>query len=538
MPSVCRAYSDALLPLEQAESRLAWTCTPGAMDGGRAVTWLRFENWDRAHPPRYFTSPLTKFAGAKIAAFDFDGTMRIREYGAADARPRLASQTFRLTLPMATDQTRAYIVAIDRPHSVTLAGEAALAPERVQRVALIAMVLVSVAAGMLVMPFLFDLLFFLVLRERFVLLHAGMTVTGFIWVITTGGIVTALVVLPVSLLATASQLSFVITAGLTGFFIDAFLEPEALPPWARHVLKAVSGLGMVVGGLCALQFEFARGPAGHLYHLSFLPLLPTYLAAMCWAAFRGSRASRFLIAAWTPILFTMIERTLHATGLYTAPVLADQAPFFALALQFIIIALGIADRFLSIRRERDQALLKANALKLLSERDALTGLLNRRVIEERFTMLRQEGFSTLAVMDLDHFKRVNDTFGHTLGDLVLKAVGKVLNPEDEDMLTFRMGGEEFLLLLRGADAVERAEQRRQDIARGVAQENLGCLVTASMGIVEVTGGALPGASFATIYARADRLLYEAKSLGRNRMVCERIRAFRPRTRERRASAAA
>jgi diguanylate cyclase (GGDEF)-like protein len=201
----------------------------------------------------------------------------------------------------------------------------------------------------------------------------------------------------------------------------------------------------------------------------------------------------------------------------------------------IIVTLGVADRFLLLRQERDQAIVRANTLKQLSERDALTGLHNRRVIEERFAMLRNEGFTTLAVVDLDHFKRVNDTFGHAKGDLVLKTVGKALQANDPNAMAFRMGGEEFLLLLRGSDAVQHAERQRQEIARAVAMEDLGCLVTASMGIVEITGGALPGASFATIYARADRLLYEAKATGRNRMVCERIKAFQPRRRDRRAA---
>ena len=505
------------------------------MDGGREVTWLRFTNWDRARPPGYFISPLTKFAGAKIAALDIDGTVRIREYDAADARPRVASLTFELPLPEATDQTRAYLVAIDRPHSVTLAGESALAPEKVERLSLIAMVLVTLVAGMLVMPFLFDLLFFLVLRERFVLLHAGMTVAGFVWVMTAGGVITAFVVLPVSLLAIVSQLAFVVVAGLTGFFIDAFLEPEALPSWSRRVLKAVSGLMMAVGGYCALQLEFGRGPAGHLYHYSFLPLLPTYLAAICWAAWRSSRAARFILAAWTPILFAVIERTLRAMGLYTASILADQALFFALALEVIIVAMGVADRFLSIRRDRDRAISDAQMMKRLSERDTLTGLFNRRMIEERFESLRQQGSATLAVIDLDHFKHINDSFGHAKGDSVLKVVGAVLKAEDEDMMAFRMGGEEFLLLLRGNDAVERAEKRRQEIASTVAREDLGCVVTASMGIVEVTGSELPSASFATIYARADGLLYQAKVAGRNRMVCERIKALQPRRGDRRVA---
>ena len=533
---VCHAFSDSMLPMKEAEARLAWNCVGSGMDEGHAVTWVRFEGWDHQRPPRYFTAPITKFAGARIAALDTDGAVHIREFDAADARPLLAKPLFRLDLPEATARTRAYLVAIDRPHSVTLVNDVALQEDAVDAPSLVAMVLVSVVVGMLLMPILFDLLFYLVLRERFMLLHAGMSISGFVWTITLGGVVTAFVQLPVVLLAIVNEVAFAMLAGLTGFFICAFLEPEALPPWFRRMIRALASLTMIVGGLTGLQLDIGQGVAGPFYHWSFIPLLPCYLVAILWALFRGSRAARYVAAAWAPTLITVIERTFREMGLADPSPLSDQAVFFAIGLEVLIVGMGVADRFVSIRRERDQAIVAANTLKLLSERDALTGLFNRRVIEERFALLRQEGFTALAVIDLDHFKRVNDTFGHAMGDIVLRVVGQTLQPADEDLMAFRMGGEEFLLLARGDDAVQLAERRRQDIARAVAHEDLGFLVTASMGIVEVTGGALQAASFSSIYARADRLLYQAKAAGRNRMVCERIKAFQPRRGERRAAA--
>lgn len=390
-------------------------------------------------------------------------------------------------------------------------------------------------AGMLVMPFLFDVLAFLILRERFVLLHSAMTISGLVWIVTAGGLLNAVVQLPVAVLAMLGQLSFAAGACLTGFFIDAFVEPDALPIRARKGLRFVSGsaLGLAVVG--SLQLPVFQGASTALYHLALGPLIPVYLVAIIWALCRGSRTAWFVAAAWLPIVLATVERGARASIGYPPLPFADLALFVALVLEVVIIAMGISHRLLSVRRERDWAIDRVKTLKQLSERDPLTGLLNRRVIEERFAALRQDGFTTLAVVDLDHFKRVNDTYGHATGDLVLTVVGKALRVDDANMMVFRMGGEEFLLLIRGADGVQRAERQRQEIARAIAQEDLGCLVTASMGIVEVTGGALPGVSFATIYARADRLLYEAKASGRNRMVCERIKAFQPRRGDRRAA---
>ncbi|PYE25985.1 diguanylate cyclase (GGDEF)-like protein [Rhizobium sp. PP-F2F-G20b] len=87
---------------------------------------------------------------------------------------------------------------------------------------------------------------------------------------------------------------------------------------------------------------------------------------------------------------------------------------------------GVADRFMSIRLQREKACFQADALKDISERDALTGLLNRRALEQNFEGYRTQGYHALAVLDLDHFKAVNDAHGHAAGDAVLKAVGKVL----------------------------------------------------------------------------------------------------------------
>jgi diguanylate cyclase (GGDEF)-like protein len=531
----CHGYTDAMLPMAEALAKVEWTCADGNWADGRAVTWLRFDQWHRDSPPHVFTSRMTVFRGARVAAVDADGTVRVIRYGPEDARPLLAGPLFALPLPVAGPQTRAFVVAIERPHAVTVASEAHLQRQSTNTAPLVALVMLSIVVGMLVMPLLFDLLFFVVLRERFVLMHGAMTISMFVYVLTSGGVITAFVELPVPLLAVLGPLSWTLGMGFAGFFIGAFLEPDMLSRRMRIVLHTTTALATLGAVFCSLQFRFSQPFDNWLYFWCFVPLLPVFVAAILGALFRGSRAAMFLTAAWVPLLVASLDRLLRGLGYYTGPSSIDQALFFALGLEVIVVALGVGDRFFSIRRERDQAVTRARMMKQLSERDSLTGLLNRRVIEERYALLRQEGFDTLAVLDLDHFKRINDTFGHALGDRVLRVVGRVLDSGDEDVMAFRMGGEEFMLLLRGTNAMEKAEHRRQEISRAVAHEDIGCLVTASMGIVETTGGALQEAGFVGIYARADRLLYEAKSSGRNRTVSERIKAFQPRRGDRRAA---
>ncbi|MCB2048606.1 MAG: GGDEF domain-containing protein [Novosphingobium sp.] len=199
------------------------------------------------------------------------------------------------------------------------------------------------------------------------------------------------------------------------------------------------------------------------------------------------------------------------------------AQHFAIAFEVVVTSLGVADRFMVIKRQRDRALQVSRSLEHEVERDALTGLMNRRGIGARFEHLFAAGFDTMAVVDLDHFKLINDSHGHSVGDQVLCSVALAL-AEDENTLAIRMGGEEFLLLLRGSNAVMRAEHRRRAITARVAAQvpGLGSPVTASMGLVSQPRNSSANSDFATLYAHCDRLLYEAKRAGRNRTMSERI----------------
>ena len=101
-----------------------------------------------------------------------------------------------------------------------------------------------------------------------------------------------------------------------------------------------------------------------------------------------------------------------------------------------------------------------------------------------------------------------------------------------------MGGEEFLLLLRGRNAKLRAERHRVAISGRIADDvdGLDRPITASMGLIEVPASVMPNASFSELYDLADRLLYQAKQAGRNRTISERLKVFVPRQIDRRKAA--
>ncbi len=190
-----------------------------------------------------------------------------------------------------------------------------------------------------------------------------------------------------------------------------------------------------------------------------------------------------------------------------------------------VIAEELAARVRSLidnKKLMDKVEEQQKRLEELAMTDQLTGLLNRRyldeVIERRVSeALRQQFPLSLIVMDIDHFKVVNDTHGHAVGDAVLVDAARLLRGScRREDVALRYGGEEFLLVMsfcRGEDAAKRADSLR------LALEGIypgGIPVTASFGVTELPKGRQ--VSFEELFRCADSALYKAKNSGRNRVV--------------------
>jgi diguanylate cyclase len=160
--------------------------------------------------------------------------------------------------------------------------------------------------------------------------------------------------------------------------------------------------------------------------------------------------------------------------------------------------------------------------------DPLTGLLNRRGFDEQARRACAAGLRghSVLIVDIDHFKVINDTYGHLLGDKVICAVAQVLKRCVEGRgQAARIGGEEFALLLAhtsAAGCAEIAERIRSGVERGrIRRAEQGgeghggdiAMVTVSVG----AAACLEGEEFAALLARADRALYQSKQAGRNRV---------------------
>jgi diguanylate cyclase len=190
------------------------------------------------------------------------------------------------------------------------------------------------------------------------------------------------------------------------------------------------------------------------------------------------------------------------------------------------------------RSEGDQARLRAEAAEIRFEsqhhravaerladevlRDPLTGIGNRRAFEQALAGLGDDAFA-IAILDIDHFKAINDKHGHAIGDAVLRHVAAELGQvAGNGVSAARIGGEEFVLLFAGAaaaDAAELCDHIREAIARAPWPERAaGLAVTASIGLAT----AEPGEPPMSVLDRADSHLYDAKEAGRNRAMGDTI----------------
>jgi len=168
---------------------------------------------------------------------------------------------------------------------------------------------------------------------------------------------------------------------------------------------------------------------------------------------------------------------------------------------------------------------KNRQLSMMATKDALTGIYNRHMFEELFAnehalMKRQNTKLALLIIDIDHFKRVNDTYGHNIGDYVLKTFSSTIAGMIREADVFaRWGGEEFVLLLNGIscdDGFTVGEKIRKQI-ESASFDEVGP-ITCSIGVSEVKGED----SLKSAVERADKALYAAKGGGRNQTISYRM----------------
>lgn len=191
--------------------------------------------------------------------------------------------------------------------------------------------------------------------------------------------------------------------------------------------------------------------------------------------------------------------------------------------------MALDERLRYLERENVDLVMKNRALADVSSRDALTGLYARwyvleKIEEEINRAIRHGSPMALLMVDLDHFKMINDSYGHRAGDEVLQAMGQVLRDSCRVYdVPGRYGGEEFCLMLPetriGNTGIVAERIRTRVESTRVHHDSSDLSVTASIGVAGLDEGETTGrlVSAAALIERADQALYRAKNMGRNRI---------------------
>ena len=295
-------------------------------------------------------------------------------------------------------------------------------------------------------------------------------------------------------------------------FARHFLQLPQLYPRLNLFLKYYSS-GCLLVVVVLASFDMAL-PAQYVTFAALVafPLIMVSLGALCWH--RGLLAARYFLAATTFGMLGTAATNLTVMGVLPFTMIGYRAVEIGLLIEATLLALALAFRM----REHQAARLQAEKL---ARTDPLTQLLNRRAFFELSDGLwnsakRHRRPLSVILLDIDHFKRINDEHGHANGDLVLVAVSTLLQQVARQAdLVVRWGGEEFLLLLPETN-VEQACLLAERLCQRLAQlKPAGICISASLGVAQLH----LEHTLDSLIDAADTQLYKAKHAGRNRVAC-------------------
>ncbi len=299
-------------------------------------------------------------------------------------------------------------------------------------------------------------------------------------------------------------------------FIRHFFEAASIPKWlvrVTYIQAAASVTFSIIYAAFAPDFVKELDP---VYVCMFAPL-PVIVSCYVVVAFR--RRDPFLgyfLAAWSAPAIAVVARVSFGIGLLPYHIIIENSTLMALAVEALISSLAIGKRIHLLAIDRDRAELAEARALVIADTDALTGLPNRRAFIR--TLLQEPLEWQLVLVDVDHFKRINDTLGHVVGDEVLVKLATIIKGYANDRsIVARLGGEEFAIATRtaGKDSGLVVADRLLSLIRQHPMPG-GYRVTASVGVA--TRAICEEQDWIVLYRAADMALYRAKAEGRDRHV--------------------
>lgn len=369
--------------------------------------------------------------------------------------------------------------------------------------------------GAAVIILLYNMMLYFFIRSTVYLYYVLFHTSFLFLVLTLNGFAFRFIFAQIPQIATVIvPLMIVVSALLQMVFFYKLLEMGIYNRKTRKVIQMIIGYSLIV--LAMMWFFSFRDRILLANTVSILGVVvPLVVAFYCWLRYNNIGA-KFYAIAWLFVTTGIMIEHMKNIGMVDINIFTVNAMQLGALIELFMLSLVLAYRFNNLQNKNQE-------LTGLVVTDSLTKLKNRRYFYERTqtilaTLERKSEEYSLVMIDIDHFKNINDTYGHGVGDKVLvefaKKVTSLLREED---LFARIGGEEFVLLVRSnQEGIMRLTQR---LKSSIEEMKISCekgvvKLTVSMGVTIFKDGEK---DVNTLLREADSVLYKAKLNGRNRV---------------------
>lgn len=375
-------------------------------------------------------------------------------------------------------------------------------------------------AGLCLALFAYNLMLRQVMRERYLLAYCTTVAAGLFYALTSSGTLALLMPeIDNNLRLRLNYLGLTAMALSAMWFARSFFGSVMIPrAFDRLLISTGTMLGLFTL-IFVLLAPWQIFVLDRLYVASFTLFFIVGSSMFVRAWMRGGQVERLFSVAWAfPVVLNMPRLLHHGFGIIPQSFWLDNATLVAMGAEALLSSLIIGYRIRLVRQDRDLARAdEAEALRL-AQTDELTGLLNRRALmRAACPSPEQAGQYRLILIDIDHFKAINDSVGHSAGDAVLRKVAEVIRAAlRPDVIAARIGGEEFALLFPTGNVDRRYYSSLLARIRALPPVG-GQRITVSMGAANGWLGGTEG-EWLALFRAADAALYEAKNSGRNRLI--------------------
>jgi diguanylate cyclase (GGDEF)-like protein len=423
-------------------------------------------------------------------------------------------------LPEGIDHSRPVIIRIATPFALQFRATL-YTIDAFQEKSFILFLIIGFCTGILVAMLLYNLVLYLFMRDKQYLFYILYVLFLLIWQCVLFGFfryfpysVGELMISHIAVFACLMMLFAII-------FAIVFLDTAKTARRHDIILKGLAVLMIILILMIFLQYLWITNILAYLTG----QVITVALFTSAFSSLRsGFKPALYYLIAVAVLLIAAIIFLFKFYGLIPNNTLTMHIMLFGSATESILLSFALGYRIRLMREQQQTFHERERSLQEISMTDELTGLFNRRflsasLIKKISAVRRNNACLSLLMMDVDHFKDLNDTYGHPEGDKILVSLGKVLiETLREEDIACRYGGEEFVAILHNADknaALEVSERLRSRFECVIFTPGVEKAIhmTISIGVAEL----LPDESPEKLLFRADQAMYQAKQKGRNRI---------------------